>query len=83
MSTGDTGHHCRQLLALLATDGDDESDEALERRLTAHAASCPECRAGEADLRALLQRYCRSTAPPLDAALESRLLDRLCGRSPS
>jgi hypothetical protein len=83
-----SGHDCRQLLALLAMSGAGSGDAAdadadeLARRLEEHAASCPECRACEADLHALLQRYGCTAAPPLDAALETRLLDRLCARFP-
>jgi hypothetical protein len=89
MTSGQTtrsGRHCHQLLALLATSGagsDEDADaDELARRLEEHAAGCPECRACEVDLRSLLQRYGCTAAPPLDAALETRLLDRLCARSP-
>lgn len=76
-----TNYNCEDLRALLASDASAPDDE-LAARIAAHVMTCPTCRASDADFHTLLRRYCCTAAPPLDAALESRLLDRLCARLP-
>jgi hypothetical protein len=64
---------CEQLRALLEQRGSD-SDVA------AHLSTCTTCRTEEAELSAVLARYCRTLPEPLADDLEDRLLDRLYGR---
>lgn len=68
--------NCREVLAELETFLDGESPDNLEAAVTRHLADCSPCldRADfERELRALLARHCRQSAP-------SGLLERVVAR---
>jgi hypothetical protein len=74
MTAGPTG--CPRLAALLRGAADDAQ---AERIIAAHIATCRDCVEAEAALAALVGRWRVAALLPLDADLERRLLDRLCG----
>ena len=74
MTAGPTG--CPQLAALLKEAADDAQ---AERAIAAHVATCRDCGEAEAALATLVEQWRAAALLPLDADLERRLLDQLCG----
>ncbi|WP_026371067.1 hypothetical protein [Kallotenue papyrolyticum] len=67
--------YCDQGQALL----DQALPEAeLARLIAAHLAACAECRQAEAVFQTLAMALRAASAPALPAAVEARLLSRLC-----
>jgi hypothetical protein len=84
MNAQETGAGCTHLLALLGavmTIESDEADVGLPAALLEHLATCPECRASEGRLTALLTRY-QAESPQLPDDLADRLVAQVCGRFP-